>query len=161
METQPALTFCLASGWEDLRAVKSGCYCCRPDKITFFSLWRRGESERAQGTASRFPEAGTTIGTPALSSPPPGQRWGNLKIFTKGGAPGEMDSGSMCPEHCAAPGAESWLLPHVLPFEYLWAGLSPSLASPVEWEEECSVHQTALRMAISVKCFVTCNVFCK
>lgn len=68
---------------------------------------------------------------------------------------GDMDSRFMCAECYTAPGAESGLCLHVLPFECLWVRHLPSLSSSVEWKNVCSVHPTALIMTISVKCLVT------
>ena len=61
VETQPALTFCLASGWEALRAVKVGVTDVNLPKPRDPLLWRRGESERTQGTVGGLPVAGTNV----------------------------------------------------------------------------------------------------
>lgn len=62
METQPALTFCLASGWEALRAVKVGVTDVNLPEPQGPLLWRRAENTRTQGTVGGLPVAGINVG---------------------------------------------------------------------------------------------------
>lgn len=67
VETQPALTFCLASGKEVVRAVKVDVIAANMAKSHCPLLWRAEESQRTQETEGGVPVAATTVGTLALS----------------------------------------------------------------------------------------------